>query len=135
MLGVFHRGDVVRKLREAQGWTQQQLAKRAGINTSTVQRVEQNAPSVELGSLGRIAAALGVPVDYLQHASADVTAPVSVGGHTAVFAGEAVMPDTAKAQLVAQVQSLNESEAALLLPQVRLWLVRLWQHQTQQQQK
>lgn len=132
MLGVFHRGDVVRKLREAQGWTQQQLAKRAGINTSTVQRVEQNAPSVELGSIGRIAAALGVTVDYLQHASADVTPPVTPAGHPAGFPGEALMPDTAKAQLVAQVQSLNESEAALLLPQVRLWLVRLWQAQQQQ---
>ena len=132
MLGVFHRGDVVRKLREAQGWTQADLAKRAGLNAATVQRVEQNVPSVELGSIGRIAGALGVSVDYLSHASADVTLAVTHPAQGATSTEVSPMPESARAQLLALVQAIPEPEAAIVLPHVRQLLAQLWQRQQTQ---
>jgi transcriptional regulator with XRE-family HTH domain len=62
-------GQRVRKLREARGWTQQQLADRAGLTNDTISNYErggrrgQKAPS--LPTVKAIADALGVSMDDL----------------------------------------------------------------------
>ncbi len=55
----WHVGDVVRKLREDRGWTQQQLATKAGIGRPAVVKVEQDDGGQRKGNLGKVAKALG----------------------------------------------------------------------------
>jgi transcriptional regulator with XRE-family HTH domain len=52
-------GFRVRELREARGWTQTELAKRAGIRRATVNRLEnQRVTSIDLTVLEKLAKAL-----------------------------------------------------------------------------
>ena len=127
MLSVFNRGDVIRKLRETQKWTQQQLAKRAGIHVSSVQRAEENHPAVTLDTLAHIAGALNVGVDFLSQAAADVTSPVNPSRQAPPSPsqeGGTPMISTV-ARLIHLVSSLEEAEAALLLPLVRQWMAQI----------
>ncbi len=56
----------IRELRRARGWTQTELARRAGIRQATVSRLEGNAvSSVNLGVIEKLAAALEVDPGYL----------------------------------------------------------------------
>jgi len=55
----WHVGDVVRKLREERGWTQQQLATKAGIGRPAVMKVEQDSPNQRQNNLARVGKALG----------------------------------------------------------------------------
>ncbi len=56
----------IRELRRARGWTQTELARRAGIRQATVSRLEGNAvSSVNLEILEKLAAALEVDPGYL----------------------------------------------------------------------
>lgn len=56
----------IRELRRARGWTQTELALRAGIRQATVSRLEGNAvSSVKLGVIEKLAAALEVDPGYL----------------------------------------------------------------------
>lgn len=52
-------GDVVRKLREDRGWTQQQLATKAGVGRPAVVKVEQDDLGQRRGNLVKVAKALG----------------------------------------------------------------------------
>lgn len=52
-------GEKIKSLRRLKAWTQEELAKRAGLNLRTVQNAEHGGP-ILLDSLGRIAEALGV---------------------------------------------------------------------------
>ena len=56
--------EVLRQRRRA-GWTQQQLATRAGVNVRTVTRIERGMAAPNMGTLARIADALGVPLATL----------------------------------------------------------------------
>jgi transcriptional regulator with XRE-family HTH domain len=59
-------GFRVRELREARGWTQTELAKRAGIRRATVNRLEnQRVTSIDLTVLEKLAKALDVDPAYL----------------------------------------------------------------------
>lgn len=52
----------IRKARERRGWNQYELAAAAGINQSTISRIEAGAiPRLDVAQC--IAAALGVPID------------------------------------------------------------------------
>lgn len=53
-------GDVVRKIRQQRGLTQEQLAKAAQVNRGTVVELEIGAVEPEIATLKRIAKALGV---------------------------------------------------------------------------
>ena len=56
----------IRELRRARGWTQTELARRAGIRQATVSRLEGNAvSSVNLRVIEKLAAALEVDPGYL----------------------------------------------------------------------
>ena len=58
----------IRSARELRGWTQEQLAVRADVSRSTIQNLENGRRSPQRGSLGRIAAALGISVEALKRA-------------------------------------------------------------------
>jgi putative transcriptional regulator len=51
----------IRELREAQGWTQRELAERAGVTRATVNRLENGRPrSIDFDVLEKLANALAV---------------------------------------------------------------------------
>jgi transcriptional regulator with XRE-family HTH domain len=53
-------GDVVRKLRTQQGWTQSELAEAADVHKNTVVRLEDSDEGVKGATLKKIARALGM---------------------------------------------------------------------------
>ncbi len=55
----------VRHLRRAQGVTQRELAKRAGISRATLARIEGETATPDLSTLAKLADALGVEVGDL----------------------------------------------------------------------
>ena len=59
MDGVVDRfPSVVRQLREARGWSQEQLAERADLNRSYVGEIERGVAMPSLGTVGKIASGL-----------------------------------------------------------------------------
>jgi len=58
--GVFHLGDVVRKLRRDQGLTLVALSVSAGVSKTTLSELERKGRNFERATLVKIAAALGV---------------------------------------------------------------------------
>jgi transcriptional regulator with XRE-family HTH domain len=57
---MFHIGDVVRKLRLAQGLTIPQLAEEAAVNPKTISGIERGERTSQRETLGRLAQALGL---------------------------------------------------------------------------
>lgn len=56
----------VRELREARGWSQSELADRAGVRRATVSDIEtEKTRGVDFDVLERLASALGVDAGYL----------------------------------------------------------------------
>ena len=55
----------LRNIRKERGWTQKQLAEKAGIAREVVARIETGASQPTLSTLLKIAAALGVPITDL----------------------------------------------------------------------
>ena len=51
----------LRELRERQGWSQAELARRAGLHNSVVNRAERGESSLTLATLAKLARALRVP--------------------------------------------------------------------------
>jgi transcriptional regulator with XRE-family HTH domain len=58
-------GNNVRRLREAQGLTQAELASKAGINRSYLGGVERGQRRIGMENIAKIAAALAVSADIL----------------------------------------------------------------------
>jgi transcriptional regulator with XRE-family HTH domain len=59
-------GEKIKALREARGWQQQELARRARVRQALLSELESGKKTDTTGSvLGRLAWALGVSVDYL----------------------------------------------------------------------
>jgi transcriptional regulator with XRE-family HTH domain len=58
-------GASVRHFREANGWSQEQLAERADLNRSYLGEVERGAATPSLATAGKLAAALGIPLSGL----------------------------------------------------------------------
>ena len=56
-------GERLKHLRQAAGWTQQQLAERAGLVQSNVSHLERGEREPSWEVLGRLADALGVRLD------------------------------------------------------------------------
>lgn len=56
----------LRALRQARGWTQQELQGHCGVPYTTISRIETGeAQEITTSTLRRLAAALGVTTDYL----------------------------------------------------------------------
>ncbi|MFT3956089.1 MAG: helix-turn-helix transcriptional regulator [Piscinibacter sp.] len=58
-------GQAVRQRREARGWSQQQLARRAGLNRSYMGEVERAAVMPSLATASKLADALELPLSHL----------------------------------------------------------------------
>lgn len=58
-------GDLIRKLREGKGWTQQMLGNKLGKKTSTISAYETNAKLPSVDCLIEMADLLGVSLDTL----------------------------------------------------------------------
>lgn len=57
---VWTLGDVIRKLRDERGWTQSDLAERAGLDKSAIVRLEKQSDRSERNTIERAARALNV---------------------------------------------------------------------------
>lgn len=60
-------GDRIRGKRAERDWTQEELARRAGLNPKTIGFVEADKCDPKHGTVARIADALTVTIDYLVH--------------------------------------------------------------------
>lgn len=58
-------GEIIRGIREEQGWNQRQLAEAAGLSPQYLSDIEKERAKPSLKSLGKIAGALSVPVTRL----------------------------------------------------------------------
>lgn len=56
----------VRLHREAKGWTQGELAKRTGLNSGIISKLESRKANTVLATVTRLAHALGVPERQLR---------------------------------------------------------------------
>lgn len=126
---MWHRGDVIRKLRDAQGWSQADLAKRAGLHERSVARAEGNNPTVSMDVWYKLATTLGTTMEDIQallegFERTRVTSPVTGSLHGAGLAPEAAV-DTPKTRLIHQVMALSEEQATVLLPLVLQWLAKV----------
>ena len=65
--------DKVRELREAKGWTQDDLAEAAQLNRVTVAKYETGKIEPKSKTLGKLATALGVDANYLLDQSAKMS--------------------------------------------------------------
>lgn len=87
MAGV---GERIKKRRAELGWTQDQLAQKAGLSKSFLSDLENGKRSVGAENLLEIARALGVSIDFLMtgEASQDQQAEVPIPASLARFAAE-----------------------------------------------
>lgn len=58
-------GDKIKKMRDLNGYTQDDLAKKLGVSKSTIGMYEQNRRSPDLDILLRISETFNVSVDYM----------------------------------------------------------------------
>lgn len=96
----------LQRLREARGWTQKQLAGKAGCTVSTVSRYERGLVSPRLDAVHDLARALGVPATEL------VLAGVARPGCGAEVAALARTLRELQATCAAQLARLGAPEAA-----------------------
>jgi transcriptional regulator with XRE-family HTH domain len=73
-------GEVLLRLRESAGLSQQALADRAGVSPTSVSGCEAGARVPSPAVLGKLAAALGVPADALAGATRPNVSPPSLAG-------------------------------------------------------
>lgn len=67
---MFHRGDVIKKLRRRRGWTIQQLAKVSGVNKATISGLERGEGNPQEDTIRKLAVALGTTAPELYAATA-----------------------------------------------------------------
>src|SRR5947209_4325396 len=89
------RSDRLRTLREAKGWSQQELAKRAKMSQSAIAKSESgsNLPGSEI--LDKLAQTLECTIDYLHGRGPDYDSPETAASHMAfdVFVSQKVLTD------------------------------------------
>ncbi len=55
-------GGQIKLARKRRGWSESSLAERAGINRSTVSKIESGSPGVAIGTCFEIASLVGLPL-------------------------------------------------------------------------
>ncbi|MFM0171216.1 helix-turn-helix domain-containing protein [Paraburkholderia sediminicola] len=75
-------GAAVRRLREARGWSQEQLAEHAGLNRSYVGEIERGSAIASIVTVDKLARAFQVPIERLLNPSSD-GADISALAHPA----------------------------------------------------
>ncbi|ABE36047.1 helix-turn-helix family protein [Paraburkholderia xenovorans LB400] len=68
---VRNFGAAVRRLRELQGWSQEQLAEYAGLNRSYVGEIERGSAIASIVTVDKLARAFGVSIECLLRSSSD----------------------------------------------------------------
>lgn len=58
-------GNRVKKLRKAKGWSQEELAKKAGLHRTYIGSIERSERNVSLINIERIAKSLGIEISDL----------------------------------------------------------------------
>jgi len=58
-------GDEVKRLRKAKGWSQEELAKKAGLHRTYIGSIERSERNVSLMNIQRIAKALNIEIRNL----------------------------------------------------------------------
>ena len=58
-------GDEVERLRKAKGWSQEELAKKAGLHRTYIGSIERSERNVSLMNIQRIAKALNIEIRNL----------------------------------------------------------------------
>lgn len=81
---------VVRRLRSARGWPQEQLAVASGLSLRTIQRVE-SAGIASMATVVSLGATFGVQVIELQDVPAAATVPAQQSGYAGLFLGIVVL--------------------------------------------
>ena len=66
---VRHFGLTIRRFREAQAWSQEQLAEHAGLNRSYIGEIERGAAIASIVTADKLARAFRVPIASLFHGS------------------------------------------------------------------
>ncbi|MFB9127468.1 XRE family transcriptional regulator [Paraburkholderia dipogonis] len=64
-------GAAVRRLREARGWSQEQLAEHAGLNRSYVGEIERGSAIASIVTVDKLARAFQVPIERLLNPPSD----------------------------------------------------------------
>ena len=65
-LCVWHLGDVVRKLREARGWTLAEMTRRTGLDKGTLSRLENHPERATLATRQTVAKALCTTLEEME---------------------------------------------------------------------
>lgn len=58
-------GDNIRMIRQQQGYSQNALAKKAGIGQTTLNAIERSTKSPSVDTIGLLSVALNIPISYL----------------------------------------------------------------------
>ena len=72
----------MRRLREARGWSQEQLAEYAGLNRSYVGEVERGSAIASIVTVDKLARAFQVPIEHLLTPSSNASG-IAVLAHAA----------------------------------------------------
>jgi transcriptional regulator with XRE-family HTH domain len=68
---MLTQGERVRLLRRRRGWTQRELAERAGVTHTTIVRLERGGSDPNISTIRKVAEALGVsPAEVLGEGAA-----------------------------------------------------------------
>lgn len=60
-----HFGDTVKRLRKAKGWSQEELAEKAGLHRTYIGSIERSERNISLLNIERIANALKINIKEL----------------------------------------------------------------------
>lgn len=117
-------GEYVRARRKAQGWTQEQLAARAGVDQTFISQVETGrVAQPSFAYFRRLADGLGVPVDELMGVAGLLEGP---GPAEDSGLGQVVAFLERDADLRAQLEELRAAEPPEVYAQVVSGLAEVW---------
>ena len=106
-------GEKVRKLRNEKGWTQEELARKLGVNSRTVFTYENGTYPRYQKTYEELAALFKVPVDYLRTESEEfITEATAFYGRRGQAQAKAILDQTQ--QLFAGGELSEEDEIAFL---------------------
>lgn len=85
-------GEMIHVLRRRKGWSQEELAKKAGVSASYISKLERNDADPSLDTLGTVVGALGYSICYSLIESPVQTPAEQVIEETMAAAGKEMAP-------------------------------------------
>ena len=98
-------GQRIRNLREAKGWSQEELADGAGIHRTHISLIENAKREIQLNTVGKLADALGVPARDLFPPDEQVVAPPGRTGREEL---ERLLPYLREYQALATAHGIDD---------------------------